>query len=152
MAIQFNTDERIQYDGKTATVSSESAAYITVVTEDGERVSVPKNSALLSFANNDDELKKFLEENKQEIKGYKQAWTQARDEKRGFLHQLGSFWRDLGLASGSVDKLNSEQAAQYASLQDGKFDAITAMHRASNGVHRTVHESLSAITSFRAMT
>lgn len=151
MTIHFNTDESIQYNGKTTTVCSESAAYITVVTEDGERVSVPKNSALLSFANQD-EINELLEENKQEIKGYKQAWTQARDEKRGFLHQLGSFWRDLGLASGSVDKLNSEQAAQYASLQDGKYNAITAMHRASNGVHRTVHESLSAITSFRAMT
>lgn len=149
MTVQVNTGENVVYNGETLKVSSESAAYITAVDDNGARISIPRRSPLLSFAKED--LDKVLEENKQEIKGYKQAWSQARDQKWGFIHQIASFWRDLGLASGSTDELNEEQMAQLNAMQGSKSDAVAAMHRASAGVHRTVHESLSAISSFRSM-
>lgn len=144
-----NTEDRtVQYNGKDATVKSESGAYLTVTTENGETISVPKSSPLLSFGNKD-ELEKILYENKQKIKAYKQAWTNATNEKRSYIQQIRNFWRDLGLQSGSYSSLNDKQEADYEELQDGKFDAITAMHRASNGVYSTVSDSLSAIYSFR---
>lgn len=148
MALQVNTGENIQYKGDSVKVTSQSAAYITVVTENGETISVPKNSALLSFGNND-ELNEYLAENKEKIKSFKQDWNVGRDLKWGAIKQLGSFWRNLGLCKGSFDKLNSDQLAQYNSYEDQRSAGISQMISASSGVHRTVHNSLSAISSSR---
>lgn len=145
MSIGVNTGEQVTYNGETLTVTSESAAYITAVNENGERISVPKNSALLHFANNDEELQELIAENKEKIKGFKLDWNIAKNEKWDLISQLGSFWRNLGISRGCTSQLNEDQLAQYNSLVDLKGDAITRMHAASNGVHRTVHETLSAL-------
>lgn len=145
MTIGINTGDQTTYNGQAATVVSESAAYITIIDENGERISVPKNSALLHFANNDEELQELIAENKEKIKGFKQDWNIAKDEKWDLISQLGSFWRNLGISRGCTSQLNEDQLAQYNSLVDLKGNAITRMHAASNGVHRTVHETLSAL-------
>lgn len=145
MTISVNTGEKATYNGETIKVTSESAAFISAVNENGEQISIPKNSALLHFANNDEELQELIAENKEKIKGYKHAWNEAKDEKWNLISQLGSFWRNLGLSRGCVNQLNGEQLAQYNSLVNQKGSAISRMHAASNGVHRTVHETLSAL-------
>ncbi len=146
MTVTSATERTIQYNGETAKISSESAAYYTIVTENGSRVSVPKNSALLSFANNKDEwVEEYLAENQEKIKQYKHDWNEAKDTKWNFIAQLGSFWKNLGLTSGSFDQLNGEQKAKYNELADGKYNAVDTMHKASAGVHSTVRASLNAI-------
>ena len=84
------------------------------------------------------------------IKEYKNSWTEAKDQKWGLVHQISSFWHELGLTRGSTKQLNGEQLAQLNFLKGQKSDAISAMHRASANVHSTVHESLNAIFSYRA--
>ena len=149
MSLTVNTGEKAIYNGESVEICGESAAYITAVNENGERVTIPKNSALLNFANNyyynSEEIQKLVAENKEKIKGFKIDWNIAKDEKWNLISQLGAFWRNLGLPSGSASQLNDDQLAQYNSLVNQKDDAITRMHAASNGVHRTVHETLSAL-------
>ncbi len=145
MSIGINTGEQTTYNGETVKVASESAAYITVVNENGERISIAKNSPLLHFANNDEELQKLIKENKEKIKNYKNDWNSAKDEKWNLISQLGSFWRNLGIAKGCKNQLNEEQLAQYNQLTEQRGNAVSRMHAASNGVHRTVHETLSAL-------
>lgn len=145
MNIGVNTGEQATYNGESIKVTSESAAYITAVNENGERISIPKNSALLHFANNDEELQELIAENKEKIKDYKHDWNIAKDEKWNLISQLGSFWKNLGISRGCINQLNGEQLAQYNALEEQKGSAVSRMHAASNGVHRTVHETLSAI-------
>ena len=87
----------------------------------------------------------FLQENKEKIKDYKHDWNIAKDEKWNLISQLGSFWRNLGIAKGCKNQLNEEQLAQYNQLTEQRGNAVSRMHAASNGVHRTVHETLSAL-------
>lgn len=145
----FQTGDTVLYNGQECRVknSSSGSSFITIEIDGVEKIVNKKDIQTFGIFGfkNQEEIDKIVAENKEKIKGFKQDWNIAKNQKWDFIAQMSYFWDNLGLPSGCFGQLNGEQREQYSNLVEQKHGAMAQMRAASNGVHRTVHETLSAL-------
>jgi hypothetical protein len=133
---------RVTYNGQKGVItsSSQNSAYLTVKLEDGSTVSVPKDTALLSFKEeNNNYFNRQIEQCDKSIKKYidsitvnKGLWNTFKDEIKEDRDQIGSLLSSCGARNAT--QLDDEHKAIYTQLKEDKTNARLRQIGASAGI------------------
>lgn len=126
----------INYNGKDCKVVSTSAAYITVKDDNGNLISVKRDSSLFDYSGIIDSNNKRIAKLDEQVEEYKQQKELARENEKGFLAQMRSACSDWGVKF--MHQMDASQKTIYKGLKDqfygARFSATAASNRMSSAL------------------
>ena len=122
--------ENITYDGEAAKVLYNTGAYLTIKTDDGKTISVPKDAPLLSFANNIVEANnKWIEKLGKKRDAYEIQLAQVNGDLKDAKNRRDALLSEYG----NVENMSSDIAKEYKEttqlVTDNKFSKIALGNR-----------------------
>ena len=131
---------KVSYQGKETTVVNTSAAYITVIDDQGNRISLPKKSPLFDFSHIIDSNNKLIANINDEVEKLEVQKDVARADEKNFLAQMSSKCKEWGV--NFWHQMDSSQKATYKELKDKYYDAKFSSVAASNRMHSALMSKL----------
>lgn len=121
----------INYNGKECNVVSTSAAYITVKDDNGNLISVKRDSSLFDFSDIIEANEKRMANLDSKVEQYQQQKDLAKENEKSFLTQMSNARSDWGVKF--VHQMDAAQKTIYKGLKDkfyeARFSAISASNR-----------------------
>ncbi len=122
---------KISLQGKDATIVRTSAAYITVVDNNGNEISVPKDSSLFDYSQRIvDSNNKRIEKLKDKAEEYQTLKAIAQKNKKSFLAQMSSRCKEWGVKF--WHQMDGAQRKEYKGLKDSYYAAVFDATAAGN--------------------
>ena len=122
---------KVNYNGKDCEVVSTSAAYITVVDNNGNEISVRKTSSVFDFSGIVEANNKRIDRIDNKVAQYRQQEQLAKENAKGFKAKMRSMCSEWGVKF--WHQMDSSQKAAYKGAKDdyyaARFDGIAASNR-----------------------
>lgn len=118
--------QKTEIDGKKVTVVSQSAAFITVVDDNGNKITRRKDAPI--FEHLIEQNNKLITQIEDRIEDYQIAETKAKEEKKGFLAQIRAYCSEWGI-------LDAIKSSEYQGLKDQYYSASLDATAAGNRIY-----------------
>jgi hypothetical protein len=139
--MRLQIGEKFLYEGKTVSISSINNNTISVTTEDGQTITIPKSAPLFSSINAwYDEQKEYytqmLNEDKEKISECKTLISQYKETLKDIEAKIHSYLVSWGVTNAN-QLTNSSQKSQYEEMVASANEAKGEKTSASNELYST---------------